>query len=513
MKILLALLLTIAFCDQALAQNNVLPPDDFIYHERQVTDEHRFQENVMSGHWGHHLGHLVRTATTGLWFVDDTGNDVYITPKARYYQLQHDGVWAWRADIMNPGQVQQNTATVAVGDSIYTYGIDIANGYLTENWIDTRTLSSEAHKIVKVEPNTNYIGAAVSPKGIRIIWWTNVVDGGGPCKWFYTFNDGQQWHPVITSAIEGANDFSYVVVTFANDSTFYAAGEAIGGLAPNWTYDLAVGKVVLGEAITGFIKLPGDNYTACDIWCNQLNGDLHLLGNGKGAKVNYYYKPSGGTWPDSFETITDPETIYRGTRFIDAHDGYLYLILSTPAGLKFKYLKKDQITDEIPFDALTTIDIHNNPGFNRVFAVFPERAEFQTTPIGGINFAYPGNDYDYCHIIQHIELQRVEPTKVGEVNQGRYPEQFQVTQSFPNPFSSHTELILQLTRPGPVTFEIYNVLGRQVAQPVDVNYPKGEHRLVWNGLADDLRPVPPGIYIEKVTVGGQTAVRKVLLLK
>ncbi len=378
------------------------PPDSFLINEYQVTDHHRFEENVMSGHWGHHLPHLVRTETQGLWFADDSGNDVNKTPKVRYYQFDGDSIWALRKEITNLGTVQQNTATLAAGDTLFSYGIDIANKKLTENYLDTRTLDGSAHYIADLEANTNYIGAALSPSGKRIVWWTNVVNGNGPCSWFYIWYDGQNWSPVIESIIEGANDFSYVMVAFLDDSTFYAAGEAIGGYLPNWTYRLAAAKIVLGHPISEFTILPGNNYTSCDIWTNPSNGDIHLLGNGQRANVTYYYKPKDQPWPQEADSIADPAVLYRGTRFIELPGGVLYLIMSTPTGLKFKYIPKDKYVGKIPFDSLTNYDIHNNPGFNFIFAVFPGRKEFQTAAIQGINFAYPGNDYDYCNIIKHI---------------------------------------------------------------------------------------------------------------
>ena len=53
---------------------------EYFYDSYQVTNQHRYQQGAVGGFWGHHLGHMVRTATQGLWYMDDTGNDVNINP-------------------------------------------------------------------------------------------------------------------------------------------------------------------------------------------------------------------------------------------------------------------------------------------------------------------------------------------------------------------------------------------------------------------------------------------------
>lgn len=488
-------------------------PDSLTYRELQITNEHRFDSTspgMMSGHWGHHLGHLLRTRTNGLWFVDDTGGDVYDTPTARYYQLGAEGAWSFRKQITNWGNVQQNTASVAVGDTIYTYGIAINGPALVENRLSTGTLAGTSRTVKTIAHSTNYIGAAVSPAGVRIVWWSNVVDGNGPSTWFYTYNDGGGWSPIISSTIPGHNDFSYVVVAFADDSTFWAAGEAIGGYLPNWTYKLGVGRVVIGQTMTEFEVLPGSNYTACDIWCNPANGDVHVLGNGQAGNVTYYHRPDGGAWPDSALVVTDPPTIWRGTRFLDAPDGKLYIVLSTPDGLKLQFMERSRISGALNVDSLTTYGIHNNDGFNRVFAVFPERSQLQTTPVGGINFAYPGNDYAFSSIVKHIEIRRWDP--VGLLDGAGRPD-LRLEWNVPNPFNPRTMIRFTLPRAQHVRLTVHNAAGQCVQTLADSAYRPGAHAVVWDGRDERGRRVASGVYFCRLAATDGARIRRMVLVR
>lgn len=481
------------------------------YRELEVTNEHRFQTGVMSAHWGHHLGRLVRTRTTGLWFVDDTGNDVYVTPRARYYQLVDDTAWVWRASITNRGTVQQNTASVAVGDTIYTYGVDVSSPAIVENWLDTRTLNSGKRTVRYILSNTNYIGAAVTPKGGRLVWWTKVVDGGGPAWWYYMWIEPGEslWRSTVTSDVP-ANDFSYVLISWLNDSTFYAAGEAIGGTLPNWTYDLGVGKVILGKPITDFVKLQGKNNTANDLWVNPANGDIHILGDGSN-RTNYYYCAAGAPWPDSGNALTNPQTVYRGTRFVDAPDGFLYLFLSTPTGLKFKRIARSAISGRIEFDSLATHDVDNKPGFNYIFALFPEVKTYQTTPVGGINFAYPGNDYDYGHIIRYINVRGQRTLSVPVPR----PEDAvpRLNQNAPNPFNPGTTIRFSLPRSTFAALTVYDVQGRPVRSLASQTFAEGMHDVRWDGRDASGREVASGTYIARLATPQGVAVKRMTLAR
>lgn len=407
---ILALSVFVAFLVQEISAQ------EYSVQSYQITDHHRVDKEepgLVGGFWGHHLGHMVRTSSQGLWYVDDSGTDVNRNPAINYHHF--DGMkWTLVKSLTNPSTIQQNTATLAVGDTLYTYGVNIVGGYIEEAVFDSKTHSAIYNRKIRyIGPSTNYIGAAVSPNGTRVVWWTKVVDNNGPSDWVYIYNKNGEWckDSIVTKII--GNDFSYVFVSFLNDSVFYVGGEIPGGNAPNWTYEVGAGKVVLGEPISGFAKMKGANTAVNDIWVNKENGDVHLFAYGPYGSIGYFYKSENGEWGERIE-VSEIGSVSRW-RFIDSPDGNLYLILSQN-GFKFTVIPKAGISGKINFSNVTISSINSDEGFTSSYAIWPESPEFQTTPVGGINFAYPGNDYSYSNLLRHVELKPNDGSVLINVN-------------------------------------------------------------------------------------------------
>lgn len=65
----------------------LLESQEYGIKSHQLTNQHRFQTGAVGGFWGHHLGHMVRTSTQGLWYVDDTGNNGNRNPAINYHHF------------------------------------------------------------------------------------------------------------------------------------------------------------------------------------------------------------------------------------------------------------------------------------------------------------------------------------------------------------------------------------------------------------------------------------------
>jgi len=83
----------------------------------------------------------------------------------------------------------------------------------------------------------------------------------------------------------------------------------------------------------------------------------------------------------------------------------------------------------------------------------------------------------------------------------------------PNPFNAAMTVPYELSAPGSVSAEVYDVLGRFVATLVDGYQGSGTQHLTWQGADSHGAPAPSGVYFVRISVGDDHVVRKVLLLK
>ncbi|MCZ6631801.1 MAG: cohesin domain-containing protein, partial [bacterium] len=93
------------------------------------------------------------------------------------------------------------------------------------------------------------------------------------------------------------------------------------------------------------------------------------------------------------------------------------------------------------------------------------------------------------------------------------PEDYALSQNFPNPFNPETVVPFALPKAGEIRMVVYNILGQEVAVLMDGQQGAGFHRVVWDGKDLLGRPVSSGIYFVRMSTEGFSDVRKMLLLK
>lgn len=84
----------------------------------------------------------------------------------------------------------------------------------------------------------------------------------------------------------------------------------------------------------------------------------------------------------------------------------------------------------------------------------------------------------------------------------------QISQNFPNPFSTSTTIEFNLSKSGQVSLKIYNSVGQQVASLVDGVLPQGIQSFQWN--AGNLSS---GVYTCRLQVDNHFSTRKMILIK
>jgi hypothetical protein len=89
---------------------------------------------------------------------------------------------------------------------------------------------------------------------------------------------------------------------------------------------------------------------------------------------------------------------------------------------------------------------------------------------------------------------------------------FSLMQNFPNPFNPQTTIAYDLKKSGAVVLSIYNILGENVTSFNAVE-PSGQHAFIWDGLDENGRECPSGVYIYRLRTANGTLTKKMHLLR
>ena len=88
------------------------------------------------------------------------------------------------------------------------------------------------------------------------------------------------------------------------------------------------------------------------------------------------------------------------------------------------------------------------------------------------------------------------------------PDDFELSQAYPNPFNPVTTLRFALPIESEVSLAVYNLQGRQVISLVNQNMEAGYHSVVWN--ADSYAS---GVYFVHMISGDFSTTKKIMLIK
>ncbi len=108
----------------------------------------------------------------------------------------------------------------------------------------------------------------------------------------------------------------------------------------------------------------------------------------------------------------------------------------------------------------------------------------------------------------HLVLNEREAPELNELIIGDVPTEFGLNQNYPNPFNPSTNISYTLPEKANVELSIFNMLGQKVATVVNQTQDAGTYTINWQAGS-----VSSGVYIYRLTAGGNTFTKRMMLIK
>jgi hypothetical protein len=110
--------------------------------------------------------------------------------------------------------------------------------------------------------------------------------------------------------------------------------------------------------------------------------------------------------------------------------------------------------------------------------------------------------------IELVKIMNTTDVKDLDFNSG-----ISLSQNYPNPFSSTTNITFNISTSANVSLKIYNMLGKEVAVLVNGNLSAGIHSVTWDARNSSGDKLESGVYYCKFFAGQNTISGKMLLVK
>lgn len=119
--------------------------------------------------------------------------------------------------------------------------------------------------------------------------------------------------------------------------------------------------------------------------------------------------------------------------------------------------------------------------------------------LDGLPFIFPSKK---CNIYKPGSISDIE-------SQGNtLVKDFILYQNYPNPFNPETIIRYQLTKSGPVSIKIFDIMGKEIMTLVNEEKSRGQYEIKL-----DASRLASGIYFYRITANGFNAIKKMILMK
>jgi len=93
------------------------------------------------------------------------------------------------------------------------------------------------------------------------------------------------------------------------------------------------------------------------------------------------------------------------------------------------------------------------------------------------------------------------------------PNEYYLKQNFPNPFNPFTTIEYGIPEAGDISLKIYNILGQEVRELININQNAGVYKILWNGKDNFGMDVASGVYILSISANKFNNTKKLILLR
>lgn len=214
------------------------------------------------------------------------------------------------------------------------------------------------------------------------------------------------------------------------------------------------------------------------------------------------------------ESNSDEE---RARAYLDANCSHCHRIGGTgrtPMDLRFEVpLAETGMIDQEPY--LGSLDIQDaklikpgSPETSIVYVRMNTRGDDRMPPL-----ATRLTDDSGVDIVGRWIRNLGNASSVRNIGESRTADAFSLTNAYPNPFNPTTTIDFTIKSRTLVRLDIFDILGRQIANLVDETLEPGEHSRPWDAKDKHGRAVSSGVYFYRLTADGRSETRKVVLLR
>jgi len=111
--------------------------------------------------------------------------------------------------------------------------------------------------------------------------------------------------------------------------------------------------------------------------------------------------------------------------------------------------------------------------------------------------------YNFVRLVRDAEAS----SGIGD-NESSLPQEFELGQNYPNPFTQSTTISFTLSAASKVSLQIYNINNHQIATLVNKQLSAGNHQFQWN-----TQDMPSGIIFNRLSSSSFSQTKRMVLLK